>query len=64
MRRSNFLVGALAALVTFVSLSAFVGRRSGWHRGWRHYHCYYDDRQENNRNTPGSPLHQDSIPIQ
>lgn len=44
MRRSNFLIAALTAIITFAALSAFVQRP--WHRGWRH-HCYYD-RYENN----------------
>jgi hypothetical protein len=63
MRRNNFLVGALVAIVTFVSLSAFVGRPWDWHRGWRQHRCYYDDRYYD-RNAPGNEPRHDSIPIQ
>lgn len=47
MRRSNFFTAALVALITYVALSAFVGRRS-WsrYRGWGYNHCYYNDRYD------------------
>ena len=49
MRRNNFLIGAVAALVTFAGLSAFVDRPWGWHHRWhdRHHHHYYDDNDRN-----------------
>ncbi len=41
MRQRNFWIGALVALLTFTTLTAFLGRRHhGWHRGWRHEQCY------------------------
>jgi hypothetical protein len=46
MRRNNFLVAAVVAIVTFASLSAFVHRPWGWHRTWRYRHCYYDNRYD------------------
>ena len=71
MRRNNFLTAALVALLTFVSLSAFVGRRGGtWRSGWRYNRCYYDNRERSfdrdgnsNQNPEGQPV-RDSIPIQ
>jgi len=47
MRRSNFFVTAAVAIITFATLSAFVHRPWGAHRGWRHGHCHYDDRYYN-----------------
>jgi hypothetical protein len=49
MRRNNFLIGALVALVTFISLSVFIGHgRWGWQRGGRYNNCYYDQREYKN----------------
>jgi hypothetical protein len=45
MRRGNFLVAAITALITFVSLSVFVGHRHwGWHR-WNGGCEYYEQHQ-------------------
>lgn len=45
MRRNNFLIGALVAIITFVTLSAFVhrpwGRYGPGHGRWRNDNCYY-----------------------
>jgi hypothetical protein len=49
MRRNNFLITAIVAVITFASLSAFVHRSWGWHRGWRHGYCYYNDNDHNNK---------------
>jgi hypothetical protein len=57
MRRNSFLIGLLTAVLTFAALSAFVHRPYGWHRGWRHDRCYYNDRyhdHENNRMSPNA----------
>lgn len=47
MRRNNFWIGALVAIITFVTLSAFVHRPWGWHGHahgrWGNDHCYYHD---------------------
>jgi hypothetical protein len=61
MRRNNFLATALAALVTFILLSAFVrpghwGWRHGWHHNWRHHH-YYEDEYRTGR-PPGEGYRQ------
>ncbi|HEX8037727.1 MAG TPA: hypothetical protein VF490_01190 [Chryseosolibacter sp.] len=40
MRQRNFWIGALVALLTFGTLTAFLGpRHHSWHRGWRHERC-------------------------
>ncbi len=46
-RRNNFLIAALVAAATYATLSAFMPRPYGWHRGWRHH--YYDDRHHDHR---------------
>ena len=55
MRRNNFWITGLVALVTFVSLSAFVHRPWGWH-GYRHGrwgndHCYYNGDRHHSKDT-------------
>lgn len=58
MRRPNFLAGFIAAVATFVLLSAFVHRPHRWHHGWGHhgwysddrYHHHHDDDDRNDRN--------------
>jgi len=47
-RRNNFLIAALVAAATYATLSAFIPRPYGWHRGWRHHH-YYDDQHHDHR---------------
>jgi hypothetical protein len=66
MRRNNFWIATLVALVTFVSLSAFVHRPWAWH-GYRHGrwgydHCYYDD---HHRHRSNDSLQQDinKVPV-
>jgi hypothetical protein len=51
MKRGNFMLAALVAIATFATLSAFVHRPYGWHRGgyWRHERCYHDDRRPQDR---------------
>jgi len=62
MRRNNFWITALVALITFVSLSAFVHRPWGWHGyhhgRWGNDHCYYDN--DHHRHRPGDSQQQDS----
>jgi hypothetical protein len=44
MRARNFWTGALFAALTFISLTAFLGRRHhGWHRGWDAEICYHHE---------------------
>ena len=46
-RGSRFLIGLVAAGITFVSLWAFTGKQnSGWNHKWRH--CYYQREIKNN----------------
>lgn len=55
MRRNNFWIGALVALVTFVTLSAFVhrpwGRYDRGHGRWRYDNCYYHDHNQRQRDN-------------
>jgi hypothetical protein len=53
MRRNNFLIGALTALLTYVLLSTFVHRPWQHHR-WHHHHEYYQDERHNNKKDEGS----------
>jgi len=54
MRRNNFWIAALVALVTFVSLSAFVHRPWGWqgyrHGRWGYDQCYYEAHHRHHQN--------------
>jgi hypothetical protein len=61
MRRNNFWIGALVAIITFVTLSAFVHHPWGWHgRGhgrWSYDDCYYHDNRhagDNEKNQDGN----------
>jgi hypothetical protein len=58
MRRNNFWIGALVAVITFVTLSAFVHRPWGWHGHgrWGNDHCYY---HEHNRHSGENEKNQD-----
>ncbi len=56
MKRYSFFIGALSAVATFVSLSAFTGRRpwtreDRWSHGWHRHHCDRDGRIDNDRDS-------------
>ncbi|HTE09188.1 MAG TPA: hypothetical protein VK628_10480 [Flavitalea sp.] len=57
-RRNNFLIAALVAAATYATLSAFIQRPYGWHRGWRHHH-YYEDRHRDRYNDGNDPRRND-----
>ena len=46
MRRNNFLIGALAALITYMTLAAFVPRPWGWHHRYHHYYDHHNDHDD------------------
>ena len=48
MRRNNFLVGAFAALITYVLLSMFVPHPWRGHHRW-HHHDHYEDQIDNRK---------------
>lgn len=64
MRYRNFWIGALFALLTFVSLTAVFGPgHFGWHHDrWYSDACYHEHRKDHSddRYTPGAFHEEDS----